>query len=178
MNSENLPENLKPIFTRRSCRSFRKDPVPEEHIEILFQALRWAPSGGNRQPWHFYQVRNMDIIKKLAEAAGSQTFITGAPLLFVICTIPEKSAARYGERGRSLYCLQDTAAAVENLLLAATALDYGTCWIGAFDESRVSEILKIPDDLRPVAMVPVGKPAKLPRAPLRKTQDEILTIVE
>ncbi|MEJ2634691.1 MAG: nitroreductase family protein, partial [Calditrichia bacterium] len=68
MNVENLPDSLKPVFERHSCRSFKSEAIPEEHIEILVESMRQAPSAGNRQPWHFYLVHNKDLQHKLADA--------------------------------------------------------------------------------------------------------------
>ncbi len=178
MDIEKLPENLKPIFARRSCRAYTDASLSEEHLDILRQSLRWAPSGGNRQPWYFYQIHNQQIKDKLVTAAGGQSFLSAAPVVFVVCAIPERSASRYGERGRHLYVLQDTAAAVQNLMLAATALGYGSCWVGAFDEKAVSRILELPDNQRPVAMIPIGKTRSQPRAPVRLKLNQILTILE
>ena len=126
------------------------------HLELLMEAMRWAPSGGNMQPWFFYVVTNEKAKSGLAKAAYGQSFLANAPVVFVVCADPEETARRYGERGRRLYSLQDTAASVENLLLAAVALGYGSCWVGAFDEEEVRAVLEIPEHLSPVAIVPVG----------------------
>lgn len=171
-------EILKTILERRSCRSFHPDPIPENHIEQMVQSLRWAPSAGNRQPWHFYLVRNGALKEKLVSAAFGQTFLGQAPLVFVVCAIPQKSADRYGDRGRKLYVYQDTAAAVQNLLLTATGLGYGSCWVGAFDEQAVRETLQLPDDFRPVSMVPIGKPTEKLESSTRFSVKDILTIID
>ena len=144
------------ILNRQSCRDFQSDPLKEGDLEQLMESLRWAPSAGNCQPWYFLVVTNQKRKDELSRAAYGQSFIADAPVVFVICANAGESARGYGERGRSLYCLQDTAAATENLLIAATALGYGSCWIGAFDEAAASAVLDVPQHLRPVAMVPVG----------------------
>ncbi len=178
MNDGAIPQTLLTIYRRRSCRAFHSKPIAEEHVRFLVDAMRWAPSAGNRQPWHFYQVTNVQLRRGLVGAAGGQEFLAQAPLVFVVCTVPTRSAQRYGSRGENLYVYQDTAAAVENLLLAATALGYGTCWVGAFDETAVRAVLEIPDALRPVALVPVGVPAENPEPPRRMPVNEIVTIKE
>jgi nitroreductase len=156
------------IMNRQSCRDFQSDPLKEGDLENLKESLRWAPSAGNCQPWHFYVVTHKGKKIELSRAAYGQTFIADAPVIFVICANAEESGLGYGKRGRNLYCLQDTAAATENLLIAATALGYGSCWIGAFDEGAASEVLDIPRHLRPVAMVPVGYPRSLGARTSRK----------
>jgi nitroreductase len=174
----NDPDILSVILKRRSVRAFLPDEIPREHIDQFIEALRWAPSAGNRQPWHFILVQRKSLRDELVKAAYGQSFIAQPPLLFVVCAIPEKSGSRYGKRGRELYVYQDTAAAIQNLMLLATGLGYGSCWIGAFDEREVSRILDLPPKKRPVAMIPVGKPAKFPSPTSRLSRDEVLTILE
>jgi len=111
---------------------------------------------------------------KLSEAAYGQTFLLQAPIVFVICAVPEESGARYGTRGTTLYCYQDTAAMVQNILLAATDLGLGSCWVGAFDEESVVRILSIPEGWRPVAMVPVGYPSEDCAFTSRRPRNEVV----
>jgi nitroreductase len=177
MGTKNPAEIFSTILRRRSIRSFHPDPIPPEQIEQMKEVLRWTPSAGNRQPWHFYFVFQKEVRKGLAAAAFNQEFISQAPLAVVVCALPGKSAMRYGKRGRELYVYQDTAAAVENLLLLATGLDYGSCWVGAFDENRVRLVLGLPEEIRPVAIIPIGKPAENPDPPPRLSPEEIITIV-
>jgi len=160
------------IKKRRSIRRYLQEDIDGDRIAKLLEAARLAPSAGNRQPWHFFAVTELETRERLAGAAYGQTFVGQAPLIIVICADPERSAERYGDRGRQLYCLQDTAAAVENVLLCATALGLGACWIGAFDEEACATILKVTSGLRPVAMISVGypdeEPAPRPRRPLQQ----------
>jgi hypothetical protein len=127
------------IRTRRSVRRYLRDPIPQETLEELLSAAISAPSAGNAQPWRFIVVRDQGLKGKLVEAAYGQEFLAEAPVVVVVCADLERARRAYKERGEKLYCLQDTAAAVENLLLAATAKGLGTCWVGAFDEGKVSE---------------------------------------
>ena len=140
------------VLERHSARDFTGEPVAPEDVDVLMEALRSAPSAGNMQPWFFYVVAKPDVRTGLAAAAYGQRFVAEAPLVFVVCAEPERSAARYRDRGRELYCYQDTAAAVENLLVVANMLGYGACWVGAFDEEAVRDVLDIPKNLRPVAL--------------------------
>ena len=167
---------LRSILERCSCRAFRADPVPQADIDRLIEVLRWAPSAGNRQPWRFLVIGSQGLRARLAHAAFDQEFLAQAPIVFVVCVEPERSAVRYGERGRFLYAIQDTAAATENLLIAATALGYGSCWVGAFDENAVHEVLDIPEGLRVVAMVPVGVPAEPLARRGRRPREETVEI--
>ncbi|MFX1603266.1 MAG: nitroreductase family protein [Promethearchaeota archaeon] len=148
------------ILSRGSVRSFTKDSVPEKDVERILEAGFSAPSAGNRQPWRVVVVRNESTRMRLARAAFDQKFIAGAPVVLVICAVPNESAERYRERGRTLYVFQDTAALTENILLAAHIMGYGACWIGAFDEDLVRGVVSVPDDMRPVAIIPIGKPVR------------------
>ncbi len=163
------------IEGRRSVRKFTDAPVKKEEIEHLLRMACWAPSAGNRQPWHFYVVTDEETRTALAEAAGGQTFVQQVPVVIVVCADPEQSAGRYGDRGRNLYCLQDTAAAVQNILLEAHAQGLASCWVGAFDEKQCAEILSVSAGHRPVAMLPIGHPASDPQPRPRRSLDDVAT---
>lgn len=168
------------IQNRHSTRAFDPDvEVSPETVERLLKAAIRAPSAGNRQPWHFYVVRDPAVRGALAGAAYGQSFIAQAPLAIVVCALPEQSAERYRQRGRELYCLQDTAAAIEHILLAAVALGLGACWVGAFDEEEAARALDLPRQHRPVAILPVGKPTSLPATPTtRRPLSQVASYVE
>ena len=99
--------------------------------------------------------------------------MAAAPVVIVVCALPEISALHYGGRGRNLYCLQDVAAATQNLLLRATELGLGVCWVGAFDEVAVARVLGLEPSWRPLVVVPVGwtldQPREGSRLPLART---------
>lgn len=162
------------IRARRSVRRYLSDPVPDEVLEELLSAAILAPSAGNAQPWRFIVVRDLKLREDLVAAAYGQSFLAEAPVVIVVCADLERARRAYHQRGETLYCLQDTAAAIQNLLLAATAKGLGTCWVGAFDEGKVAELLGLPRGLRPVALVPVGKPAETPPARPRRPLSEVV----
>jgi len=162
------------IKERRSVRAYTHEEVSEKEVEKLIEAARWAPSAGNIQPWEFVIVTNAEVKRKLAEAALHQTFIEEAPVVIVVCVDVARSSWGYGSRGANLYCLQDTAAATENILLAAHALGLATCWVGAFHEDEAGKAVNTPRNVRPVAIIPVGHPAEKPRAPPKRPLREIV----
>lgn len=162
------------IEGRRSIRAYLPDPVKEEDLRRILEAAIKAPSAGNLQPWEFIVVKDPEIKRKLTEAALGQEFIEEAPIVIVVCANTMRSSSVYGSRGASLYCIQDTAAAIQNMLLAAYALGYGTCWVGAFYEDEVSRILGLPSYIRPVAIVPLGKPAEHPSPRPRRPLKEVV----
>jgi nitroreductase len=153
---------LEAVRGRRSVRAFRNEDISAESVDKLLDAARWAPSAGNIQPWEFIIIRKPEIKARLVEAALDQSFIGAAPVVIVVCADEDRSSQRYGPRGKTLYCLQDTAAAVQNILLTAHSLGLGTCWVGAFDEDETRTILNIPLGTRPVAIIPVGCPDESP----------------
>ena len=167
-------ELFEAIRNRRSVRVLTEEEVSEREIKELLEAARLAPSAGNIQPWVFVIVRDPDTKKRLAEAALNQFFIEKAPVVIVVFADWNRSRQGYGGRGVNLYCIQDSAAAVENMLLAAVALGLGACWVGAFQEDVVSDVLKVPEGLRPVAIVPVGRPAEKPNPPYKRPLDEVV----
>jgi nitroreductase len=164
------------IRRRHSVRTYDPDAdVSPEQVTQILQAAIEAPSAGNCQPWHFIVVRDRALRRGLAQAAYGQEFLAQAPVVIVVCCDPARSAERYGERGSSLYCLQDTAAASEHILLAATALGLGSCWVGAFDESAAAQVLSLPTHLRPVALISIGHVfAPSPRHTSRRPLAEVV----
>lgn len=142
---------------RRSVRSFAVGrDVEEELVEEILRCGCMAPSAGNVQPWRFVVVRDGEIKKALAAAALGQDFVAEAPVVIVACADLASHSLSYGQRGVELYSIQDTAAAVQNILLAATALGLGACWVGAFREDDVARALHLVKDLRPLALIPLG----------------------
>ena len=139
-----------------AVRTFKQDDLPEAALTKILEAACWAPSAGNLQPWYFYVVKNQQVKTDIAEVCFEQNQIETAPVCVVIMADPARSNDQYGERGAQLYCLQDTAAAAENMILAADALGIGSCWVGAFDERRVQEIVEAPPRLRAVAIICLG----------------------
>ena len=162
---------LEAIKGRRSIRRFQDREIEKEKIDLLIEALIWAPSAGNLQARRFFFVTNPEIKRALSEAALGQRFVAKAPLTVVACT-DARIGNVYGHRGLNLYAIQDVACSLMNMMLLAHSLGLGTVWVGAFDEARVSEILSLPEALRPVALVPVGYPEKVPPPPPRLRPEE------
>ncbi len=170
-------EIIKTIKKRRSIRSFQNKKVSADKIARLLEAARWAPSAGNLQDWFFVVVKNQETKEKLSKAAFNQSFVSQAPVVIVSCADLPRISSRYGDRGRNLYTLQDTALATYNIWLTAAEMGLGAVWVGAFSEKQVSEILELPSHLRPVALLPLGYPDKLPSAPSRRKKEEISKII-
>ncbi|MGE5238786.1 MAG: nitroreductase family protein [Chloroflexota bacterium] len=161
-----MDEVLRAAKERRSVRDFQEGEIPEDVVKKLVDALVWAPSAGNLQSRKFYFVTTGSLKRRLATAALGQHFIAEAPLVVVGCA-DARIATHYGTRGVTLYALQDVACSVMNMMLVAFENGLGTVWVGAFREADVAEILQLPAELRPVAIVPVGYPGRIPAAPPR-----------
>lgn len=170
-------ELSKAILTRRSVRSFRQDNIPDDMIRELIRAAIYAPSAGNCQPWHFYVVKDFCVRKRVYDEVCRQEFLTEAPVLIIVCIDRNESADRYGERGETLYNIQNTAAAVQNILLSATDMGLGSCWCGDFDDWSLQKILQMDSGRIPVAIVAVGYASFEPSAPKRKSIDEVADFI-
>jgi nitroreductase len=173
-----LDQVLQCIQGRRSVRAFLPDDIPKTTIMQILTAGTSAPSAGNAQCWFFYVVRNKNYRAVLSEAALDQQFVAQAPVVIVVCADLERAADSYRSRGETLYCVQETAAAIQNMLLTIHALGLGSCWVGAFDETMVTDLLSLPSSLRPVALLPVGKSAEKPRVPGRRDLATVVREVE
>jgi len=150
---------LEAIFTRRSVRDFKHDPVAEEDIQDLLKAGMQAPSAKNEQPWHFVVIDNPEILHAIPKFHPYSKMLQDAPLAILVCS------DRKLETKRASW-LQDCSAATENILLAAHAKGLGAVWLGIFpDSDRVNgmqELLGMPKDIQPVSLVAVGHPASRP----------------
>jgi len=164
---------LETIKTRRSIRSFTSEPVPKEDVLQIIEAGRLAPSAGNLQPCYFIVVNEPEQIQRLQEAAFGQTHVGQAPCIIVVAVDPERSSF-YGDMGRNHLCLMDAANATQNMLLAATALGYGSCWVGGFSERKVKNVLELPENFRVVSLIPIGKAAIDPEMPPRRPLEDMV----
>jgi nitroreductase len=155
---------------RRSVRAYKPDPIPEEMVEQLLEAGRWAPSASNRQPWAFVVVRDPEILHQVAAHAAYYfvrwAHVGEAPLLIVLC----------GHRKSRVYrqfLHEDIGLAGGQIMLQAAALGLGTCWIGGLDRKAIAQILRVPDDWEVVGLLSVGYPAEEPAAPRRRPLADI-----
>jgi len=160
------------IEKRKSIRSYKPQDVEEEKLNYILQAFRKAPSAKNLQPWKLIIVKDKKKISDLSIACNNQTFLSEAPILIVACA---KEDEAYGVMGGYMNSYPvDIALALEHLILAATEKGLGTCWIGAFKEKLVKDLLDVPDNVRVVAITPVGYPAVEGRTRGRKPISKIV----
>jgi nitroreductase len=164
----------KVLRKRKSIRKFKEDPISIDTLKEIIEDGVLSPSAGNRQPWEFIIVTKRSIIQNLAEAALNQSCVSGAPAVIIVVANPAASALRYGARGSNLYVFQDTAAAVQTMLFSITNRGLGAVWVGAFQEDEVSKVVSLPENYRPVAMIPLGVPAIDPPRTSRRPLDEVI----
>lgn len=166
---------LEAIQTRRSVRRYLDKPVPAATLRRLIDAARWAPSANNGQPWQFIITTDIEKRRRYARSVRWASFLPEAAAAIIVCArFTRRSHPASVSPAIEYYCLQDTAAAIQNILLAAHALGLGTCWIGDLDEALLQEMFAIPEEWVPVAVLAVGYPAETPEPRPRKGLDEVL----
>ena len=162
------------VEKRRSVRAFTPAPVAADKLETILATARLAPSAGDLQAYQIVVVLEAEAKAALGAAALGQDFIAEAAAVLVFCASPGRSESKYGQRGASLYCIQDATIAACYAQLAATALGLAACWVGAFDEASVAAVLRAPPRLRPVALMPIGYAAEAPERPQRRALDALV----
>ncbi len=161
------------IQKRRSVRKYKEDPIPEKDLMRVLEAARLAPSGKNFQPWKFIIVKDKVLKEKLAKASAGQFFMAEAPIIIVGCGFPDNCYAHMGRYMKSWSV--DVTIALEHLILQAQEEGLGTCWIGSFEEEEVKAILNIPENVKVLALTPLGYPDEIPQFRGRKSLDEIIS---
>lgn len=148
------------IKSRRSVRKYSSEDIEYEKLNTILEAGRLAPSWQNKQCWQFVVVRDKEAIRQLALKSGfiskANFFIKDAPVVAAACANPKESGFMNGQH----YYLVDTAIAFQQMMLTAWEMDIGSCWLGAFNEQKVKQILDIPENIKVVALSPFGYPAE------------------
>lgn len=161
---------MEAIRKRRSVRSYKQEPVPDEKLTKILEAARLAPSARNSQSWKFVVVKDPERRKKLAKAAAGQSFVGEAPVVIAAVALQPEYVMRCQVPAYAV----DLAIAVDHMTLVAVEEGLGTCWIGAFYQDKVRKILNIPEKYKVVALLPLGFPADEAREKHRKSLAEIV----
>jgi nitroreductase len=165
---------MEAIKERRSIRQYKPDPVSEEALQEVMEAVRWSPSWANTQCWEMIVVKNPNMKSQLANTLigtnPARSSMTEAPLVIVLCGKKGVSGFKKGQAAtdRGDWLMFDTGLAMQTLCLAAHGLGLGTVVIGMFDHKKAEEILSVPQNVEVVAMTPLGQPAADGTAPKRK----------
>ncbi len=158
------------IRKRYSVRAYKPDPVEEDKLHQVLEAARLAPTAANQQPFQLIVVHTAGREEEVRRIYNRDWFVQ-APLVICICGIPAQGWVR---RDGKNYTDVDVAIVMDHLILAATDLGLGTCWIGAFDVQAAREVLGLPDDVEPIAFTPLGYPADRPGPKKRKPLSELV----
>ncbi len=162
INPEDFLEFIK---NRRSIRSFQDKPIPENEIQMILEAGRWAPSASNKQPWEFYVIKDKEVLKEISKNAIYGRHIKRAP--FAIVIIGKKTTSPN-------YYIQDTSLVSMTMMLMAWSLGIGTCWIGALDRKAVKEMLDLGENDYLLTVLPMGYiKGSIPDPTLRKNLSQI-----
>ena len=158
------------IRKRYSVRAYKGDPVEEEKLNQVLEAARLAPTAANRQPFQLIVIPTAGRESELGRIYGRSWFVQ-APLVICACGIPAQGWRRMDGKP---YVDVDVTIAMDHLILAATDLGLGTCWIAAFDPDAAREVLDLPEGVEPVVFTPLGYPADEPRSKVRKDVTELV----
>jgi len=163
------------INKRKSTRVFKNKKVPKEILNKAIETANLSPSAGNIQARSVIIIEDKKTIEDIPSACFyEQTWISKAPMVLVITANEEESAAKYNERGRNLYGIQDATIFASYLQLLLTHSDLESRWVGAIDEEKLNELLKTPKGKRPIIVLPLGYPDEERERKPRKTLDEII----
>ena len=159
------------IRKRFSVRSYLDKAVEEDKLQRVLAAAQMAPSGNNSQPWKFVVVRDPQLRERLAEAAAGQKFVAQAPVVIVACATKPAAIMMCDVPAYAV----NVAIAIDHMTLQAVEEGLGTCWIGAFSQQAVKDVLGIPEDAKVVELLPLGYPAtQPPESKSRKALEEIV----
>ncbi len=162
-------EVLEAIRNRYSCRAYHDTPIEPDKLDRVLEAARLAPSARNLQDWRFVIVTDPDTKQQLVPAANNQAFIAAAPALIVACSESDH-VMRCGQPVAPI----DVAIALEHIALQAAAEGLATCWIGSFYPEQVRAVLRIPDNIAIIELMPIGYPADKPAQKKRDSLDSIV----
>lgn len=163
---------LQAIRQRRSVRRYKDEPIAQAQLDAVLEAARCAPSWKNQQPWTYIVLHDRAQIQALGRATGGNpkgNAYENADYFLVVCADPEKSGCREGKP----YYMVDVGITLTQVTLAAAAQGLGTCWVGAFPEQPVKQLLGVPYNIRVVALTPLGVPDEAPEPRPRKPKNQL-----
>ncbi|MGZ7066746.1 MAG: nitroreductase family protein [Methanobacterium sp.] len=158
------------VKSRYSVRAYKNQPVEEEKLEKILEAARFAPTAVNYQPFKIIVINTEgreDDLKRIYQAE----WFSEAPVVICVCCEPQNAWVR---RDGKNYADVDATIVMDHIILTATSLGLGTCWIGAFDAEAVKIILKLPDGVEPLVFTPIGYPADEKGEKKRKELSELV----
>ena len=158
------------VKTRYSVRAYKPDPVGEDELRQVLEAARLAPTAANKQPFQLIVIHTQGREEELRRIYNRDWFVE-APVVICVCGIPGGAWTREDNKN---YAVVDVAIVMDHLILAATDLGLGTCWVGAFNEGATREVLGLPEEVEPIVFTPLGHPADQPKPKERKPLEELV----
>ena len=158
------------INSRRTVREFSSRPVKESDLFKVLNSATEGPAAGNIRNLRLIVVKDSESKKEIVDAALNQRWMLDAPYFIVVCSVTDTLEREYGARGKGLYDFHGIGAAIQNMLLAANSLGLATAWVGAFSDSQIRITLKIPDNVRIHAIIPLGKALRQPKQVQRRAE--------
>ncbi len=160
------------VNTRRSVRQYDPQMIEPEKLDYIIECARRAPSAANRQPWLFIIVKSPEMKQKLQQCYIKEWFAS-APLYILACGDVSQSWKRNAFDNKD-HCDIDMAIAIEHICLASAELGLGTCWVCNFDIKLCKTLFELPEQMYPVAIIPLGYPAVGEQTPTsRKAKEDI-----
>jgi len=160
------------IFNRRSVRQYEDREIPAAIFTDLFEAAMAAPSAVAKDPWHFILIRERKTLDQIVKILPNGQMLRQAPAAVVVCGDINKANLK-----EVSYMLQDLSAAVENILLAATALGLGSCWLGMHPRpdrmSGIRDLFSLPENIIPMCGIALGWPAETPAPRTRYNPERV-----
>jgi nitroreductase len=176
-----MSDTMEIILGRRSIRRYQEKDIPNEVLDDVLEAARWAPSWANVQPWEFVVVKDKSIKEQIQKNVPSRNpsslAIVNAPVLLVVCGQLKKSGCyddQYPTKFGSDWFMYDLGLATQNLCLAAHASGLGTVIVGLFDHDRVGEVINLPANHEVLVLIPIGYPNQKPQPRKRRERDEFV----
>jgi len=164
------------VRNRHSIRKYQPDmPIEPEKLHAILEMACAAPSAGDLQSYRIIVVTKLEQRLALSHVAQDQKFISEAPVCLIFCTDANRSSQQFGDRGAILYTIQDATISAAYAQLAIVAAGLGSTWIGHFDEKKVTEIIELPENIVPVALLSLGYPAEIPEPTSRRSMDEVIS---
>ncbi len=176
-----MADIMETILGRRSVRRYQEKDIPDELLNKILEAARWAPSWANTQAWEFVVVKDRSIKEKIQATVNNRNpsylALVNAPVLLVVCGQLKKSGYyndQYPTKFGSEWFMYDLGLATQNLCLAAHDSGLGSVIVGLFDHDRVGEVINLPANHEVLVLIPLGYPDQKPKPPKRRERDEFV----
>lgn len=167
---------MQTVIKRRSIRKYKAKDIPWNDVANIVQATRFTPCAGNLFNLRFIVVQDEAQRRLIAEASMQQHWMMQAPVHIVVVSEPRKMERHYGLKGKNIYTKQQAGAAAQTMLLVATSLGIGSCWVDAFDQDRLRTICSIPPHIDVQMIITLGYPDEEPEMPPKRSVEDVCNL--